>query len=349
MIWTGTINYLEKLLLDSVGIRMEADVPVGAFLSGGIDSSLVVMFMQMLSSEPVRTYSIGFNHPGNEAEFAKSVADYLGTQHTELYVSPDLLLEHIPNLPDISDEPIGDTAVIPTYLVSRLARKSITVSLSGDGGDELFAGYPRYIWTKQYWERARKRVSWMPPLLRKGMMRIIREMPENVLSIFPYGSQLNEMANTLIHESPEDVYHYLIDSWRGDLTEIVGANPNWSVMSVVDDWPDQMDAIQRMVYLDLIGRLPDSIVSKVDRATMQMSLEARCPLMDYRMVEFAMKVPTDLKIKNGQGKWVLRQLLYRHIPKALVDRPKLDLKHQSTIGSKALCENGLRTCLVNTG
>jgi asparagine synthase (glutamine-hydrolysing) len=317
---------VEKLLFDSVALRMEADVPVGAFLSGGIDSSLVTALMQAQSRESVKTFSIGFQGEGNEAVFAGKVAQHLGTDHTELYITPELLVQQIPRLPEISDEPVGDTAVLPTFFVSRLAKRDVTVVLSGDGGDELFAGYPRYIWTKEYWQRARSRVAWMPPLLRKIVMRAIRELPANVLRAFPYGFRLNEMAATLYYETPEDVYHSLIDHWQEGIRSTLGNEPVWSVLTTPNDWPKNFDPVQQMVYLDLAARLPDSIVSKVDRASMQLSLETRCPLMDYRLVELAMKIPTDMKINRGQGKWMLRQLLYRYVPKELVDRPKKGFK-----------------------
>ena len=323
---TSILEKIEEILMDAVKLRMVADVPIGAFLSGGIDSSLVTAFMQAQSSVPIKTFSIGYNEKGNEAEFAKRVADYLGTEHTELYISPEMLLEQIQNLPTISDEPIGDTAVIPTFFVSRLARQAVTVVLSGDGGDELFAGYPRYIWAKDYWCRAYDRVRWMPTLLRKIFTRGVREIPVSFLKKLPYGHELLDLSTTLQLRTPEEVYHYSIDHWRGNLSPVVGSEPMWSVMSDPSDWPKEMDPIQRMVYLDLAGRLPDSIVSKVDRASMQVSLEVRCPILDYRMVEMAMRIPTDLKIRNGNGKWILRQLLHRYVPKELVDRTKIGFK-----------------------
>ncbi len=320
------IEQLEYLCRDAIEKRMVSDVPLGAFLSGGIDSSLVVAIMQSLSPKPVKTFAIGFNEGRNEAPFAKEVADFLKTDHTELYISSKILLEQLSKFPDLCDEPVGDTAILPTFLVSQLARKEVTVALSGDGGDELFAGYPRYIWTQERWCREQQRFNSFPNIFKIIYGRLFRAIPISVLQHLPYGDNLRDSALLLGLKNPEDVYHHLIDNWHDAGAVVHGSHPLDSVVTTSTEWAAGMDNIQRMVYLDLAGRLPDSIVSKVDRATMQVSLEARCPLLDYRLVELSMKIPTSMKIRDGQGKTILRELLYRYVPRKLVDRPKAGFK-----------------------
>jgi asparagine synthase (glutamine-hydrolysing) len=320
------LQELDVLCRDAVEKRMVSDVPIGAFLSGGIDSSLVVAIMQSLCPQPVKTFSIGFNEGKNEAPFAREIAKFLGTDHTELFVSPEMLLDNVSILHDLCDEPIGDTAVLPTYLVSQLARKKVTVALSGDGGDELFAGYPRYIWAQERWCREHKRFDKIPKIFKHLFERTIKSIPEGVMQQLPFGDKLNDAAFLIGLRSPEDVYHYLIDHWQDSVAVVLDSQGVDSVVTTQQEWAEGVDCIQRMVYMDLAGRLPDSIVSKVDRASMYVSLETRCPLLDYRLVELSMKIPTDMKIHNGQGKRILRELLYRYVPQKMVDRPKVGFK-----------------------
>lgn len=339
------LGRIDDLCRDAVEKRLISDVPLGAFLSGGIDSSLVVGIMQSLSSRPVKTFSIGFDDGRNEAPFAKKVAQHLNTEHTELYINSDTLLDNISTLADICDEPIGDTAVLPTYMVAQLARNDVTVALSGDGGDELFAGYPRYIWATGKWLREQRRFGRVPDIMKKGYCRLFRDMPDMLLDRLPYGSQFRESAMLLGLRKPEDVYHHLIDNWRVPTSVVQGALAVDSVVTSPTEWQEGMDAVQQMVYLDMACRLPDSIVSKVDRATMFVSLEARAPLLDYRLVELSMQVPTAMKVDGDQGKKILRKLLYRYVPKELVDRPKAGFKIPLGIWLKGPLRDWVETLL----
>ena len=320
------LHQVDELCRDSVEKRMVSDVPLGAFLSGGIDSSLIVAIMQSLNPRPVKTFSIGYSEGLNEAPFAKIIADYLGTDHTELYVSAEMVLDKISLLAELCDEPSGDTAILPTYLVSQLARNQVTVALSGDGGDELFAGYPRYIWAQEKWLREHQRFSGFPDVCKKIYGGVIRRLPDSVIQGMPFGNQFQDSAFMLGLKSPEDVYHHLIDNWHDADRVVKGALPVESIVTTPKKWAKGMDDIQRMVYMDLASRLPDSIVSKVDRASMFVSLEARAPLLDYRLVELAMKIPTSMKIQNGKGKTILRELLSQYVPQSMIDRPKAGFK-----------------------
>ena len=324
------VDELESLLGDAVQRRMVADVPLGAFLSGGIDSSTVVALMQSRSNRPVRTFSIGFSVEGyNEAKHAKAVACHLGTDHTELYVEPSHAFDVIPKLADIYNEPFADSSQVPTFLVSELTRRHVTVSLSGDGGDELFAGYSRYSFGDQLLGRS----DWIPPALRQCAASAIRRLQPstwNRLSgVIPsrirpalVGDKLYKLAEVM-GEKPEDVYRRLVSIWNspGDVVT-VGSEPKGVL------WNSQRPArlegnIEWMQYLDSITYLPDDILTKVDRASMAVSLEARVPLLDHRVVEFAWRIPRNLKTRRGVSKWILRQVLYRHVPPSLVERPKM--------------------------
>ena len=327
---TDATDALENLLSDAVRRRMIADVPLGAFLSGGYDSSLVVALMQKAASRPVRTFSIGFDESGfDEAQHAKAVARHLGTDHTELYVSPQAALDVIPKLAGIYDEPFADASQIPTYLVSQLARQHVTVALSGDGGDELFAGYNRYAQADLF----RRRVGLIPVGLRKAGARAMRQVPPGVwdrlfglapdrLRLPAAGDKMQKLADVAASD-PDEFYLRLVSCWQ-DPSNLVAravepmtavADPR--VASLVPDY------VQRMQYRDTLTYLPDDILAKVDRASMAVSLEARVPLIDHRVVEFAWSLPQHMKLRDGQRKWLLRQVLYRHVPPALVDRPKM--------------------------
>ncbi len=331
--FTGTdaqaIDALERTLGDAVARRMVADVPVGAFLSGGYDSSAVVALMQKASARPVRTFSIGFNEADyNEAPYARAVAAHLKTDHTEFMVTPHETRDVIPRLADIYDEPFADSSQIPTFLVSKLARQQVTVALSGDGGDELFAGYNRY----HLGETLRRRMALLPHGVRSGLARAITaarpEMLDRLAGILPRrirppypGDKLHKFAGVLALDA-SGVYRQLTSQWPEPDGVVIGGRERV--------WP-QSDAalnallpnpIERMQYLDTVSYLPGDILTKVDRASMAVSLEVRAPLLDHRLAAFAWSLPLSLKIRNGDAKWVLRQVLYRHVPPALVDRPK---------------------------
>ncbi len=325
---TEAIDALENQLTRSIGLRMIADVPLGAFLSGGIDSSTIVALMQKQSSRPVRTFTIGFNEAGfDEAGHAREVARHLHTDHTELYISPAEARAAIPRLPSLYDEPFADPSQIPTFLVSQLARQHVTVSLSGDGGDELFAGYNRYFWTSRLWNT----VGWAPASLRKriakGVLAVSPQAWSTILnkSGFPNpGDKVYKLANILASPNPEAIFLDLVSQWKNP-SEIVieGKEPLTSITDPAR-WINTPTLSEKMMSLDMVTYLPDDILAKVDRASMGTSLEARAPFLDdHETVELAWKLPLKMKIRDGQGKWILRQVLYRHVPREMIDRPKM--------------------------
>ena len=322
---------LEELLVNSVQRRMMSDVPLGAFLSGGIDSSLIVALMQSISKKPIKTFSIGFEEKKyNEAEHAKNVAAYLGTDHSELYVSPKDLLDTLPRLIEVCDEPFADPSQLPTLIVCGLAKKDVTVILSGDGGDELFFGYDRYFNAVKLWKRLRK----IPRFLRLFLSLMIDKLPNRaislVLSLIPI-KFLPEHAldrilkfRQILETSDFDSFYeaciflqsnhpdsFVIDSY---VTESCFKTASQSVAHV--------SIPQKMMFTDVATYLPDNILTKVDRASMSVSLEARVPLLDHRIAEFAWKLPFSYKYKEGQSKFILRQILYKYVPKEIIDRPK---------------------------
>lgn len=324
---------LEDLLKDAIGRQMVADVPLGAFLSGGVDSSTVVALMQSQSVRPIKTFTIGFCEQAyNEAEHAKRVARHLGTDHTELYVTPQQAMDVIPQLATLYDEPFSDSSQIPTFLVSRLAREAVTVSLSGDAGDELFGGYSRYFLTQSIW----KKVGWMPAGLRQILAASIKSLPHRLLeglfnsSMTPshlrrarLPDRLYKLADILTFEHPQDLYLQFVSHWKAPTQVVPGAQALPTVMTDPQRWGNLPDLMQEMMYLDLLSYLPDDILAKVDRASMGVGLEARVPFLDHRVVEFAWRLPGHLKIAGGQGKWLLKEVLFRHVPRHLIDRPKM--------------------------
>lgn len=313
------VAQLETLLLEAVGLRMVADVPLGAFISGGVDSSTVVALMQAQSSQPVKTFSIGFHEDGyNEAQYAKAVAKHLSTDHTELYVTPEEALQVIPKLPILYDEPFSDSSQVPTFLVSQLARQYVTVSLSGDGGDELFAGYKRYFKARNIWQT----IGWIPPMLRKNAAHALTSLSLAKLKQSTLGNKLQTIAEILKLPHADAIYTKLISHCQEPETVVVGGLEPPTGFSDRQHWTELTDFTQRMMYLDTVSYLPDDILVKVDRASMGMSLEARVPLLDRRVVEFAWRIPLSMKIRNNQGKWLLRQVLYKYVPKHLIERPK---------------------------
>lgn len=329
------IAQLDALLREAVKMRMEADVPLGAFLSGGVDSSLVVALMQAQSDIPVKTFSIGFNESEyNEANYAKAVAQHLGTDHTELYITPEQAMAVIPRLPTLYDEPFADSSQIPTFLVSELARRYVTVSLSGDGGDELFAGYNRYFWGQSIW----KRIGWMPKIMRltvSGMLTTLspqtwESMFQKMKYVLPGmikqqnpGDKLHKLSEILAVDDPEAMYLGLVSHWKSPSSLVLGASEPPTSLTDRTKWADLPDFTQRMMFMDTVTYLPDDILVKVDRASMGVSLEARVPLLDHRVVEFVWSLPMSMKIRDGQTKWILRQVLYKYLPRELIERPKM--------------------------
>ena len=327
------VHELDHLLRDAIAMRMEADVPLGAFLSGGVDSSTVVALMQAQSARPVRTFSIGFHEQDHdEAKFAKEVAAHLGTDHNELYVTAQDALDVIPTLPTMFDEPFSDSSQIPTYLVSRLARGQVTVSLSGDGGDELFAGYSRYAWAT----RVGRWLDSVPNPVRTHFARSLHARPGLYEAFFRGanrglparlrirnpGTKTGLLGRMLQAPSVDARYLLLVSHWFEPESIVLHSAEPEVELSDFAHWPDVRDPVERMMYSDLIGYLPDDILVKVDRASMAVSLEARVPLLDHRVVEFAWRTPLRQKLRNGQSKWLLRQVLDRYVPRALIDRPK---------------------------
>jgi asparagine synthase (glutamine-hydrolysing) len=321
---------LEALLIDAVGKRMMADVPLGAFLSGGVDSSVVVALMKAANAGPVKTFSIGFEQAEfNEAPHAAAVARHLRTEHTELMVTSREALDVVPRLADMFDEPFADSSQIPTYLVSAMTRKHVTVALSGDGGDELFAGYNRYQLTSRFW----RMLSLMPAPMRKLVAgaatsvsadrwdQLARMLPAG-LAPPSAGDKLHKAASVLGLPDADALYRRLVSHWDpAALMPCVSETRGllWDP-SVRKDFPDLLD---RMQFLDLVTYLPDDILTKVDRASMAVALEARVPLLDHRVVEMAWRLPHSAKIRGGVTKWLLRQVLYRHVPRELIERPKM--------------------------
>jgi asparagine synthase (glutamine-hydrolysing) len=329
------VDALETLLKDAVRQQMVADVPLGAFLSGGIDSSTIVALMQSQSDRPVKTFSIGFHEEGyDEAVHAKSVAGHLGTEHTELYVSPQEALDVIPRLPTLYDEPFADSSQIPTFLVAQLARRHVTVSLSGDAGDELFAGYNRYFWGRSLWRRlgpiplpvrtmAAAGLTALPPAGWDAAFKATGWALPAKLRLRTPGDKLHKLAAILAVDSPETMYRKLVSHWETPSDLLVAGSEPPTALTDLERWAALPDFTQRMMHLDLVSYLPDDILVKVDRAAMGVSLESRVPMLDHRVVEFAGRIPMNLKIREGQGKWILRQVLHRYVPQALIDRPKM--------------------------
>jgi asparagine synthase (glutamine-hydrolysing) len=329
------VDRLETLLKDAVGAQMMADVPLGAFLSGGVDSSTIVALMQVQSSRPVKTFSIGFHEEGyNEAEYAKAVAKHLGTDHTELYVNAAQARAVIPRLQAMYDEPFSDSSQLPTFLVSQLAREQVTVSLSGDAGDELFCGYTRYQLAAKLWNSINAAPLPLRSLFAKGITGISVEswnrMAGHMARFLPRsmrlantGDKLHKGAEVIDCATLDDLYLGLVSHCEDPASLVIGAAEPPTLLKGKVPSLSGLDGIQRMMALDLLTYLPDDILVKVDRAAMSVSLETRIPFLDHRVVEFAWTLPQSMKLRDGMSKWVLRQVLYRHVPKALIERPKM--------------------------
>jgi asparagine synthase (glutamine-hydrolysing) len=327
------LDQLDVLLRDAIRIRMLADVPLGSLLSGGIDSSAVTALMQQQSSRPVKTLTIGLHESGyDEAQSAAAVARHLGTDHTELYITAAEALSIIPKLPTMYDEPFADSSQIPTFLVSQMARQHVTVGLSGDGGDELFGGYNRHVWSNRIWNAT----GWLPSGARSVAANTIRGIAPQTweklfhacASLLPQkaklrnpGLKLYKIAEMLSVKNRESLYVKHTSHWADPTEVVIGAAERQSTDGM-HAFAGLLDFTEQMMFLDAVTYLPDDILAKVDRASMAVSLESRVPFLDHRIVEFAWSLPSSLKIRRGEGKWLLRQLLYRYVPKALVDRPK---------------------------
>jgi asparagine synthase (glutamine-hydrolysing) len=332
---TQAVDALEVLLKSAVQQQMMADVPLGAFLSGGIDSSTVVALMQAQSSRPVKTFTIGFNEEGyNEAVHAKAVAKHLGTDHTELYVSPQQALNVIPRLPALYCEPFSDSSQIPTFLVSQLARQQVTVSLSGDAGDELFCGYNRYVLANKLWKKlsmlptgsrrlAARGLTTFSPSRWNALLGPVQGLLPGSLRQANLGDKLHKAAGVLASGDLDALYLGLVSHWDDPASVVIGGTEPPTLLTGNAPKLDGLDEIQRMMALDMLTYLPDDILAKVDRAGMGVSLEGRVPFLDHRVVEFAWTLPQSMKLRDGVGKWVLRQVLYRHVPKELIERPKM--------------------------
>ncbi len=326
------VDLIEKTLLESVRSQLISDVPLGAFLSGGIDSSVITALMQKVCKDPVKTFTIGFEESSfNEAIYAKEVSRHLGTEHHELYVTSSDAFKVIPHLPTLYDEPFADSSQIPTYLASKLARESVTVSLSGDAGDELFGGYNRYLWGSRVWNKVR----WMPLIVRQTLGVAINKISVNtwdsIGNSLPNSSRVSLMgdkAHRMAHrlknvKSLDDVYHSLVT--EGYKEDGLVVNDKAALITKLDNndiVSGIVDSEHRMMLLDSLTYLPDDILTKVDRAAMGVSLETRIPFLDYRVAELAWRLPLDTKINNGETKWPIRQVLYKYVPKVLIERTK---------------------------
>jgi len=325
---------LESILKDSIQLQSVADVPLGAFLSGGVDSSLIVALMQSQTSRPVKTFTIGFEEAGyNEAGYAKAVAEHLKTEHTELYLSAHQAMDVIPLLPQMYDEPFADSSQIPTYLIAQMAKQNVTVALSGDAGDELFGGYNRYLWGPKIW----KKISLLPYGVRQKVIHglvnlsgmfgadqqgINRLLPKH-LQVVLLGEKLEKLGHRLeFVKNIDDLYYSLVSEWRSPEDIVINGKEPGTLLTNKSEWPNLQAPEHQMMYLDAMTYLPDDILCKVDRAAMSVSLETRMPMLDHRVIEEAWAMPLNMKIRNGQGKWALRQILYKYIPRELIERPK---------------------------
>lgn len=328
---SSAVKKLDKVLRFAIKQQMEADVPLGAFLSGGVDSSLIVALMQAQSEVPIKTFSIGFeSEEFNEAKYAKDVADYIGTEHTEKYVTAQEVLDVVPKLGEIFDEPFADSSQIPTFLVSQMAKEHVSVTLSGDAGDEVFCGYNRYIVTGAIWSKLSK----VPVFIRNIIAKLILLIPMKTWDVLGkvlprkfklarFGEKIYKAANVMTSPTAEILYDKLVSQWEhpdvavlceGRAMDLASCNRNTSALEC---------EISKMMAMDSMSYLPDDILVKVDRAAMAVSLEARVPFLDHNVIEFAWSLPMKFKLKKGISKWILREVLYKYVPKKLIDRPKM--------------------------
>ena len=333
--YNEALEHLDELLRRTIRNQMISDVPLGAFLSGGVDSSLVVALMQAQSTVPVKTFTIGFHETRfNEAEYAKQVAKVLGSDHTELYLTTKEAMDVIPELPSYYDEPFSDPSQIPTYLVSRLAREQVTVTLSGDGGDELFAGYDRYFWARSIWGSIERLPISVRNMLAKTLHAVPIQVWDRVFTGIRYflpsrfklqqpAEKLNKLGDLLEQKDFVTMYRRLISNWAEPERLVLGATEPATVLTNREQWPTLSDQLRMMQYLDMLSYLPDDILVKLDRASMSVSLESRVPLLDHDVVEFALRLPRDSIVVGDSGKRLLKSLLSKYVPRELVERPKM--------------------------
>ncbi len=322
---------LEGILKNSVKKQMLSDVPLGAFLSGGIDSSTIVALMQSQSSTPIKTFTIGFSESDySESENAKKIANHLGTNHTELYLSSKIALDVIPKLPEIYDEPFSDSSQIPTYLLSQLTKQHVKVAISGDGGDELFCGYNRYIISKKLEGIMSSIPINIRRILSSGLKAVSPQNWNKISKFVPFlrkyknfGDKIYKSANSLEAKNLYELYYNLCSHWKNPSDVIINGKEPGTLLNVFKPELYGLNNQQQMMALDSITYLPDDILVKVDRASMASSLETRLPFLDHKLIEYVYKIPHSLKFRNGQGKWILKQILNQHVPKNLTDRPKM--------------------------
>jgi asparagine synthase (glutamine-hydrolysing) len=325
------VDRLDALLGDAVALRLQADVPVGAFLSGGIDSSVVVALAQARGAGPVRTFTVAMPDVGfDEAPEAKAVARHLGTEHTEVTLTVADALAAIPRLATVYDEPFGDPSALPTLLVSEVARRYVTVALSGDGGDEVFAGYNRHVLGPRLW----RLLGPLPaPVRRAAAAALVRppgawwdragDVLPSRLQVRNPGDKVEKLGRLLGSPDAAGLYRRLAGQWDDPAAVVLGSRSPCTLADEPGRWPPLHDALEEFLWLDTAMVLPDDMLAKVDRASMAAGLELRVPLLDHRIVEWAWSLPAAAKIRAGKGKWVLRQVLDRYVPAALVDRPKM--------------------------
>ena len=328
---TEALSLLDAALREAIALQAVADVPLGAFLSGGIDSSAIVALMQSQSERPVQTFTVGFDEAGfDESHHALAVAKHLGTEHHEIRVKADDARLVIPLLPKLYDEPFADSSQIPTYLVCHAARQYVTVALSGDAGDELFGGYNRYFWAERVWNK----IAWLPSTLRQTLGTAIQQLPTERWDGFGrmlpgkhgiarLGDKAYKLANRIkTVNSLDDLYRSLVTEWPQDIDLVKGATPLPTNLDDTALVSGISEAEHRMMLWDSLTYLPDDILTKVDRAAMGVSLETRVPFLDHRVAELAWRLPLNMKIRDGMGKWALRQVLYKYVPRELIERPK---------------------------
>jgi asparagine synthase (glutamine-hydrolysing) len=322
---------LEELLQSSVKKQMISDVPLGAFLSGGVDSSVLVALMQSQSNLPVKTFTIGFSEEDyNEADHAKKIAKHLGTNHTELYVSSKRAMEVIPKIPLIYDEPFSDSSQIPTFLVAQLASKQVKVALSGDAGDELFCGYNRYLMSKKLWNIASLIPLSCRKILSSGLKILSSQNWQRISKVLPSSSQYHNIGDKIYKgvdalkaKTLSDLHYILSSHWQNPTEIVFNTKQSATIFNEFIPMLKDLNDQEQMMALDFVTYLPDDILVKVDRASMASSLETRIPFLDHKLIEYVWKIPHSLKYRNGKGKWILRQILNKYVPKNLTERPKM--------------------------
>ena len=318
------LDTFEKKLSLAVEQRMDCDVPFGSFLSGGIDSSLVTALMQKHSTRPIKTYCIGFDDGGyDESGYAAAIAAHLGTDHHEFKLTSQDAMGVIPSLCDIYDEPFADSSQIPTYLISKLARGDVTVALTGDGGDEIMGGYQRHTHAPPLWNK----ISRLPMALRKTIANLMLKFPQSSYdglnkNYAQLGRRVHRAAQMMMAQNERDIYTQMMDVWPQKDTIVLGAQALPAPFDDESFWPNGLSVAEKMMFADLAFYRPHDLMVKMDRASMASSLEARAPLMDYELCEYSWRLPHSMKIRGREGKWLLRQILEKYVPRALTDRPK---------------------------